>query len=104
MRRDISSGIAASGGTALSASRLNSHSGERAAVPDTVRKGQQRDTLENERDEIIEANERACALLGYSREELLKMKVSDLQAPEVRDEGEGLIPRELERHGGDTLE
>ena len=60
--------------------------------------------LENESDEIIEANERACALLGYSREELLKMKVSDLQAPEVRDQGEGLIRRELERHGGDTFE
>ena len=59
--------------------------------------------LENESDEIIEANERACALLGYSREELLKMKVSDLQAPEVRDQGEGLIRRELERHGGDTF-
>jgi PAS domain S-box-containing protein len=60
--------------------------------------------LENERDEIIEANERACALLGYSREELLKMKVSDLQAPEVRDQSEGLIRRELERHGGDAFE
>jgi len=60
--------------------------------------------LENERDEIIEANERACALLGYSREELLKMKVSDLQAPEVRDQGDGLIRRELERYGGDTFE
>ena len=60
--------------------------------------------LENERDEIIEANERACALLGYSREELLKMKVSDLQAPEVRDQSEGLIRRELERHGGETFE
>jgi C4-dicarboxylate-specific signal transduction histidine kinase len=32
------------------------------------------------------------------------MKVSDLQAPEVRDQGEGLIRRELERHGGDTFE
>jgi PAS domain S-box-containing protein len=60
--------------------------------------------LENESDEIIEANERACALLGYSRDELLKMKVSDLQAPEVRDQGEGLIRRELERHGGETFE
>ena len=56
--------------------------------------------LENERDEIIEVNERACALLGYSREELLKMKVSDLQAPEMRDQGGGVIRRELERHGG----
>ena len=40
--------------------------------------------LENERDEIVEVNERACALLGYSRQELLTMKVSDLQAPEIR--------------------
>ena len=29
-------------------------------------------------------NEQACALLGYSRGELLKMKVSDLQALEIR--------------------
>ena len=60
--------------------------------------------LENERDEIIEVNERACALLGYSREELLKMKVSDLQAPEMRDHAGSAMRRELERHGGDTFE
>ena len=40
--------------------------------------------VENERDEIVEVNERACALLGYSRQELLTMKVSDLRAPEMR--------------------
>jgi PAS domain S-box-containing protein len=60
--------------------------------------------LENERDEIIAVNERACALLGYSREELLKMKVSDLQAPEMRDHAGSAMRRELERHGGDTFE
>jgi len=60
--------------------------------------------LENERDEIVEVNERACALLGYSREELLKMKVSDLQAPEMRDHAGSVMRRELERHGGDTFE
>ena len=30
--------------------------------------------LENERDEIVEVNERACALLGYSGQRLLTMK------------------------------
>ncbi len=46
--------------------------------------------LENERDEIVEVNERACALLGYSRQELLTMKVSDLQAPEIRGQAGGV--------------
>jgi PAS domain S-box-containing protein len=54
--------------------------------------------LENERDEIVEVNERACALLGYSRQELLTMKVSDLQAPEIRGQVGTVISRELERH------
>src|SRR5271166_1322313 len=60
--------------------------------------------LENEHDEIIEANERACALLGYAREELLKMKVSDLLAPEIRDQAGSVVRRRLERHGGATFE
>jgi PAS domain S-box-containing protein len=34
----------------------------------------------------VEVNERACAMLGYSRRELLTMKVSDLQAPEMREQ------------------
>jgi PAS domain S-box-containing protein len=60
--------------------------------------------LENERDEIVEVNERACALLGYSRQELLTMKVSDLQAPEMRGQTGGAIRDELERHGDATFE
>ena len=60
--------------------------------------------LENERDEIVEVNERACALLGYSRQELLTMKVSDLQAPEIRGQVGGVIRGELERHGDATFE
>jgi PAS domain S-box-containing protein len=60
--------------------------------------------LENERDEIVEVNERACVLLGYSRQELLTMKVSDLQAPEMRGQTEGVIRDELERHGDATFE
>ena len=60
--------------------------------------------LENERDEIVEVNERACALLGYSRQELLTMKVSDLQPPEMRGQAAGVIRGELERHGDTTFE
>ena len=60
--------------------------------------------LENERDEIVEVNERACALLGYLRQELLTMKVSDLQAPEMRGQTGGVIRDELERHGDATFE
>ena len=60
--------------------------------------------LENEHDEIIEVNERACALLGYSRQELLTMKVCDLQTPEIRGPVGGVIRGELERHGDATFE
>jgi len=60
--------------------------------------------LENERDEIIEVNQRACALLGYSREELLTMKVSDLQAPEIRGGIGSVVRGEMEKHGGATFE
>jgi PAS domain S-box-containing protein len=40
--------------------------------------------LENEEDEILDVNSRACEMLGYSREELLSMKVPDLMPPEIR--------------------
>lgn len=40
--------------------------------------------IEDEDDRILDANPRACELLGYTREELLNLRVSDLQAPEVR--------------------
>ncbi len=40
--------------------------------------------IENKDSEILDANERACQLLGYSREELLRMKAPDLQAPKAR--------------------
>ena len=40
--------------------------------------------ISNEKDELIDANSRLCQMTGYSRETLLTMRVSDLQAPEVR--------------------
>ena len=60
--------------------------------------------VENERDDIVDANERACALLGYSRHELLTMKVPDLQAPEVRGQVGRVIRERIETHGSATFE
>lgn len=60
--------------------------------------------LENEEDEILDANPAACVLLGYSREELLAMKVSDLQAPELRGQLGNVIRNELSRHGSVPFE
>lgn len=48
-------------------------------------------------DQIVDANPRACELLGYTREELLAMKVPDLQAPEVRGQAGAVIKGEIER-------
>ena len=60
--------------------------------------------LESDRDDIVDANERACTLLGYSRDELLTMKVPDLQAPEVRGQVGRVIRERIETHGSATFE
>jgi PAS domain S-box-containing protein len=60
--------------------------------------------LENERDEILDVNRRACELLGYTRDELLRMKVSDLQAPEARGEVGQIVTGELLRYQGQPFE
>jgi PAS domain S-box-containing protein len=54
--------------------------------------------LENKHDEILEVNQRACELFGYSREELLAMKVPDLQAPDVRGAVGSVVSRDLKRY------
>jgi PAS domain S-box-containing protein len=59
--------------------------------------------ITRENNEIVEVNARMCALLGYSREEFLKLKIPDLQAPEVRQAGD-VVKRELERHGDKLFE
>jgi PAS domain S-box-containing protein len=60
--------------------------------------------LETEDDAIIAVNQRACDLLGYSRAELLAMKVPDLQAPEVRGSSGTVIKGELGRHQDNPFE
>ncbi len=49
-------------------------------------------------DVIIDANRKACELLGYSRDELLQMKVSDLRLTKSGNLSSGIILSELE-HG-----
>ncbi len=60
--------------------------------------------LEDLDDQIIDVNSRACELLGYSREELLSMKVPQLQAPESRGPVGGVVRQELEQYGEEPFE
>ena len=59
--------------------------------------------ISNENDELLSVNQRFCEMMGYSREELLKMRVSDLQVPEIR-RSDGVLKYELERYGTNLFE
>ena len=60
--------------------------------------------MENEEDEILDANARACELFGYSREELLGLKISDIQAPEVRGQTGTILQNEINKFGSNLFE
>jgi PAS domain S-box-containing protein len=60
--------------------------------------------IENDRDAIIDVNQKACDLLGYTRYELLSMTVADIQAPECRGERGRVLSRELADHRGKPFE
>jgi len=59
--------------------------------------------VEDEHDNIVDANASACALLGYTREELLSMSVRDLLAPESR-RPPGIVRAELDDYHGRPFE
>jgi two-component system cell cycle sensor histidine kinase/response regulator CckA len=60
--------------------------------------------IESEKDKILDANQRACELLGYSREELMSMTVRDLQAPESRGVAGHVLETEIATHRGRPFE
>ncbi|HOT90894.1 MAG TPA: PAS domain S-box protein [Anaerolineae bacterium] len=55
-------------------------------------------------DHILDANRRACEMLGYTREALLNMTIPDLQAPECRGVRGHVIQNELSRYKGMPFE
>ena len=59
--------------------------------------------ITNADDKILAVNLRMCGILGYDRGQLLKMRVADLQAPEVRQSRDA-IKNELARHGNALFE
>ena len=60
--------------------------------------------LETTDDLIVDVNHRAGELLGYSREQLLSMHVSDLLPPESRPAGGQVITYELATYGSRPFE
>jgi PAS domain S-box-containing protein len=60
--------------------------------------------MANEEDEILDANQRAYEMLGYTRQEFLKLKITDLLAPEVRSQAKGVTKAENEKYGNNVFE
>ncbi|NMC77128.1 MAG: PAS domain S-box protein, partial [Candidatus Methanofastidiosa archaeon] len=58
----------------------------------------------NKEDKFIDANEAASRIFGYTKEELVKMEISDLQAPEVRGVPGTIVKSELEKYESKTFE
>lgn len=59
--------------------------------------------IEDDNDRIIDANERACGMLGYTKQELLSMTVSDFIAPEMERRSLA-VRKELADYGGKPFE
>ena len=66
-------------------------------VPDAI-------FLEDLKDNIIDGNPGTCRLTGFTRAELLNMRVADLQAPEVRGKNGNVVKSELEKYHGEPFE
>ena len=60
--------------------------------------------LHTEDDEILDVNRCACELFGYSREEMLSLRVVDLQAPQMRGQHGSVVQDEVARWAGRPFE
>ena len=60
--------------------------------------------IDTPEDQIIQVNQRMCEMMGYSRDELLKMHIADLQAPEVRGQTGNVVNTEFMLHGNNIFE
>ena len=60
--------------------------------------------LSDVNDRILDVNKRACELTGYSRDELLKMKITDLQAQEIRGQAGTLLKNDYKKYGNRVIE
>ncbi len=54
--------------------------------------------IENGKEEILDVNHSACELVGYSPEELTRMRAIDIQAPECRGKPPGILDPESPTH------
>jgi len=55
-------------------------------------------------DRIMDVNKHTCDKLGYSREELLKLTVTDLQAPQIRGVAEKTLKYGFQKYGSKVYE
>ncbi|MFW5729260.1 MAG: PAS domain S-box protein [Spirochaetota bacterium] len=60
--------------------------------------------IESTDDRVLDANRKACELLGYTREELKHLTIPDLQAPEVRRPPGNIIRDEVKRSESGVFE
>ncbi len=54
--------------------------------------------LTDKEDRILDANRRFCSLLGFSREELQSMSLSDIVPDNVKSKGKSVILSDIEKH------
>ncbi len=60
--------------------------------------------IEDENNRIVDVNNRACELLGYRRQELLRMRIPDVHAVRMPAQEDGLVKEDLPRSHGIPFE
>ena len=95
--------------------RLQNEIVERRRIEEAVKKSEERYRalfeqandgiiLSDENDRILDANQHMCNMLGYTREDLLTMRISDLHTPDIRVPERLVVQDEFKLHGGNPFE